>query len=83
MKFYYFSAAWCAPCKAMKPLVEEYSEIEYVDVDTDEGSTIAGKFSVRGIPTLVAYDETTDKQIDVIVGSTSKSQLATFMEKHS
>jgi len=82
MKFYYFSASWCAPCKAMKPIVQEYSQIEMIDVDTDEGSALAGKFSVRGIPMLVAYDEVNDKQMDQIIGASSKPIVAKFMEKN-
>lgn len=82
MKYYYFSATWCSPCKAMKPLLEPYPQIEHVDVDTEEGSALAGKYSVRGIPTLIATDEE-GNQMDVAVGAMPKTTLDKFMEKNS
>jgi len=82
MKFYYFSADWCSPCKTMKPLVQEYSDIEYIDVDSAEGSKLAGVHNVRGVPTLVVADED-GKQVDYLVGSVPKNQLAKFMGKYT
>lgn len=82
MKFYYFSAEWCSPCKAMKPMVKEYDNVEFVDVDTDEGSKLAGQYAVRGIPTLVAVDANGAQQ-DVLVGAVPQSQLSKFMEKNT
>jgi thioredoxin-like negative regulator of GroEL len=80
MKLYYFSAGWCAPCKAMYPLVKEHNNIEIIDVESEEGSKLAGRFSVRGIPTLIAYDEVNDKLIDQMIGAKSKSIIAEFVE---
>lgn len=54
------SADWCAPCKALAPLlhklVAEYDGKFYLGiVDADENMKIAGKHKVRGFPTVVAY----------------------------
>lgn len=61
-KIVVLTASWCGPCKMLKPVVEQVSaehpevQVEYVDVDTDEGAELCGKFSVRGVPTCVVVD---------------------------
>ena len=53
-----FSGVWCSSCKVWKKMLEsngvEYTE---VDIDTDEGTTLATKHQVRSLPsTLVMVD---------------------------
>lgn len=58
MKFLYFSAPWCGPCKMLGPImnrVAEKHEVEKIIVDLDPDSAI--KYGVRGIPTVVLVDE--------------------------
>lgn len=56
MKVKMFSAAWCSACKSIKPLVEGLAEVEYIDVDTEDGMGLAAKHGVRGLPTIVKED---------------------------
>ena len=53
-----FYAAWCGPCKALAPILEELSEeyagkVDIYKVNVDEEETLAQLFKVRSIPTLV------------------------------
>jgi thioredoxin 2 len=53
-----FWAPWCGPCRAMAPQFEKAaSELEpgvrLAKVNTEEERELAGRFSIRGIPTIV------------------------------
>tara|TARA_B100000963_G_C22220771_1_gene491516 strand:+ start:352 stop:594 length:243 start_codon:yes stop_codon:yes gene_type:complete len=61
MKYLYFSAEWCGPCKSLSPVMEEISTqitVEKIDVDLDFET--AQKFGVRNIPTVVLVDGVTE-----------------------
>jgi thioredoxin 1 len=52
-----FWASWCAPCKAIAPLIEEMAgeyagKVRVTKMNVDENPSTPGKFGVRGIPTL-------------------------------
>ena len=61
MKYLYFSAQWCGPCKSLSPIMNEVSshvEVEKIDVDLDYEK--AQKYGVRNIPTVVLIDGVTE-----------------------
>ena len=55
-----FYASWCGPCKALAPilegLAEKYGEkVKVVKVDVDEETSIAEKFGIANIPTVIFF----------------------------
>lgn len=57
-KFLYFTAAWCGPCKILKPKIEALSsELPITILDVDTNKTTAVEYNVRNIPTIVMIDE--------------------------
>ena len=56
-----FWAIWCGPCQKMNPIVEiiekEFSNINFFSVDIDEVPSIAQKYRVRTLPTLLVLNE--------------------------
>ena len=56
-----FWAQWCGPCKAMMPILEQYSEtegaIEVVKVNVDEEPDISQEYNIRGIPTFIYFED--------------------------
>jgi thioredoxin 1 len=79
-----FWATWCAPCKAIAPLVDAVAD-EYVGkvkvgkVNVDENQATPGKFGVRGIPTLILFKG--GVVVEQIVGAVPKSQLDAMIAK--
>ncbi len=73
-----FWATWCAPCKALKPVIEELA-VEYAgqvvigELDVDANPNIASKFSVLSIPTLILFRG--GKPAQRIVGYQPKASL--------
>lgn len=51
-----FWAPWCGPCKSFGPIFEktseEYPDVLFAKVNTDENPGLAGHFGIRSIPTL-------------------------------
>ena len=78
-----FWAEWCRPCKAIAPILEEVAQ-EYGDkvifakVNIEENPSIAPKFNIRGIPTLLIFKH--GKVVATQVGESSKAQLKSFID---
>ena len=73
-----FWAAWCAPCKMLKPVVEElaaeYGErVSIVELDVDANPKVASQFSVLSIPTLILFRN--GKPAQRIVGYQPRASL--------
>ena len=54
-----FYATWCGPCKMMAPILEELAssrdEIKTAKVDVDKLQSLAKKYGVMSIPTLLLF----------------------------
>jgi thioredoxin 2 len=56
-----FYADWCGPCKMMAPTLDELArkragEVLVLKLDTEASPGIAARFGIRGIPTLIVFE---------------------------
>ncbi len=80
-----FYATWCAPCKAMEPVIARLSEYFagqaiIVKVNIDQSPDLAASNGVRGVPTFMLFAE--GKAVERVVGITSEKALAALITPH-
>ena len=81
-----FYADWCGPCKAIAPVVAELAgeyagQVEVRKIDVDENASLASRFGVRSIPTLILFKE--GQPVETVVGAVGKPALKELIERHA
>ena len=71
-------AAWCAPCRAIAPIVDElareYSgKVVFGKLNVDENPETTQRFGVMAIPTLLVMKD--GQEVDRVVGIMPKNEL--------
>jgi thioredoxin 1 len=73
-----FTATWCGPCKALAPVLDDIADDEsttfrIVKVDIDDSPATKDRFMIRGVPTLVLFED--GEPLTRMVGGRSKAAL--------
>lgn len=76
-------AAWCGPCKAIAPILDEVAEqyagrVTIAKLNVDDNPETASKFGIRGIPTLMLFKN--GQPTETKVGAITKTQLQDFLD---
>ena len=71
----YFTATWCGPCKAFKPIMTEVMNEGYLVqiLDVDQNKNTAQQYNVRSVPTTVI--EENGVEVDRFVGALPKQSV--------
>jgi len=78
-----FTATWCGPCKALAPIVDQIAtefdgKIKVGKLDVDDSPLTAGKYGVRGVPTVMVFKN--GQRAAQHVGLTTKQKLIALVE---
>jgi putative thioredoxin len=78
-----FWAEWCAPCKALKPVLEKLAG-EYggrfllAKIDSDQNQELAAHYGVRGIPNVKAF--VNGQMVNEFTGALPEEQIRVFID---
>ena len=79
-----FWAAWCGPCRALTPVLEQEVEtragavvLAKVDVDTNPG--LSASYRVQGIPAVKAFRD--GRVVSEFVGARAPAAVASFVDE--
>lgn len=81
-----FYADWCGPCKMLAPILKQVKEemgeaIKIVKIDVDKNQSIASKYNVRGVPTMLLFKK--GKQLWRESGVLQKNDIVQIVKSHS
>ncbi|MBI1330172.1 MAG: thioredoxin TrxA [Alphaproteobacteria bacterium] len=78
-----FWAEWCGPCKMIAPALDELSaefgdKVKVVKINIDENPGVPTKYGVRGVPTLMIFNQ--GQVAATKVGALPKSKIKEWIE---
>jgi len=79
-----FWAEWCAPCRAIAPIVEDLAkkyagQVTFAKLNTDENPEVPQRYMVMGIPTLLFFKGA--KLVDQVVGAMPRAPFEERVKK--
>src|ERR1700686_2230978 len=80
-----FWAKRCRPCHMLAPTVAEIAHdylgrLKVMKLNVDEAMNSAGRYNIRGIPTLLVFKN--GQVVEQIVGAVPKEQITKALERH-
>ena len=79
-----FWAEWCAPCRMLAPMISEIANdyngrLKVAKLNVDHFGDIAARYQIRGIPTILVFND--GEVHDQMVGAGSKENIVRMVDK--
>lgn len=80
-----FYASWCNPCRVLSPILEElstrnvYHKVVFAKVDVDKLDTVAERYAVTAMPTIILLQR--GKEVARIVG-VDREKIVRTLDKY-
>lgn len=80
-----FTATWCGPCKALKPIIEKVAQshagrLKVLQLDIDDSPDTPSRFNIRGVPTVILVKN--GQEVARNVGLAQKARLESIFAHH-
>ena len=80
-----FWAEWCAPCRAIAPIIKQLAhdyagKVVFMKLNVDENPRTAARFGIMSIPTLMIFKE--GKPVDAIIGAVPRRVIESKIAQH-
>ena len=81
-----FWAAWCGPCRALGPAIDELAgefegEVKVGKLNIDENPQTPGEFRISSIPAVLVFKE--GEVVETLVGVQPKQRYADVLRAHA
>ncbi len=81
-----FFATWCGPCQMLSPILKQVKDslgdrVSIIKIDVDKNQLIASQYQVRGVPTMILFQN--GKQLWRQSGVVSKEDLIKIIVEKS
>ena len=78
-----FWAEWCGPCRMIAPALEEIAadlgeKVTIAKINIDENPEVPGRYGVRGIPTMLLFEN--GEAVAQKVGAAPRSHIQQWLE---
>lgn len=79
-----FWAPWCAPCRALTPILEKVARdyegrVKFVKVNSDESQELSQSFAIRSIPNVIAFKD--GRPAAQFMGAIPEGEVRAFFDK--